>query len=150
MTVALSARWDAYPERFDWIADNGFAVAYTPGPDALHLLKDHGLTLAILTRNSRRCSEIVVERFSLPVDAIFAREDAPPKPDRESVLTVCTHCNVPPDKTLVVGDYIFDVQAGKNAGALAALLETPKLKGVACEADIRLKTLSDLIGFLNL
>ena len=41
LTVALSARWDAYPQRFDWIANNGFAVAYTPGLDALHLLKDH-------------------------------------------------------------------------------------------------------------
>ena len=40
-TIALSARWDAYPERFRWIQEHGFALDYTPNPEAFHLLPGH-------------------------------------------------------------------------------------------------------------
>ncbi|MFC1949552.1 sugar phosphate isomerase/epimerase family protein [Chloroflexota bacterium] len=40
--IALSAKWYTYPERFDWIKDNGFALEYSPNPEspgelALHI-----------------------------------------------------------------------------------------------------------------
>ena len=35
ITLAVSTQWHMFPDRFDWIAENGFAMAYTP--DALHL-----------------------------------------------------------------------------------------------------------------
>jgi sugar phosphate isomerase/epimerase len=40
-TIALSARWDADPARFRWIAEHGFALDYTPNPDAFHTLPEH-------------------------------------------------------------------------------------------------------------
>ena len=40
-TMALSARWDTYPDRFQWLASQGFALEYTPGPDALDSLPLH-------------------------------------------------------------------------------------------------------------
>jgi sugar phosphate isomerase/epimerase len=40
-TIALSAKWNAYPERFRWIAEHGFAVAYAPDPEDLSSLRDH-------------------------------------------------------------------------------------------------------------
>jgi sugar phosphate isomerase/epimerase len=40
-TIALSARWHAHPERFDWIAENSFAVEYAPNPHRLDLLPVH-------------------------------------------------------------------------------------------------------------
>ena len=33
-TIALSAHWHAYPERFRWIEEHGFALEYTPNPEA--------------------------------------------------------------------------------------------------------------------
>lgn len=41
LTVALSARWHAYPKRFEWLAEHGFALEYTAGLNALHLLAEH-------------------------------------------------------------------------------------------------------------
>ena len=117
--------------------------------EVLKRLKRQGLKLAILTRNCRECSEVVVDRFALSIDAIFAREDAPPKPDPESVLTVCGHCSVPPEETLVVGDYVFDVQAGSGAGALTALLLSERTRELAWEADLRLEALSDLMTLME-
>jgi sugar phosphate isomerase/epimerase len=41
LTIALSARWDSYPDRFHWIAEHGFALEYTPNPEAFDLLPKH-------------------------------------------------------------------------------------------------------------
>ncbi len=40
-TIALSAKWHTYPDRFHWIAEHGFALEYSPNPEALHLLPEH-------------------------------------------------------------------------------------------------------------
>jgi len=41
LTIALSARWHTYPDRFRWIAEHGFALEYTPDPEAFDLLPRH-------------------------------------------------------------------------------------------------------------
>lgn len=41
LTIAVSAKWFTYPNRFRWIAEKGFALEYTPGPQAFHLLPEH-------------------------------------------------------------------------------------------------------------
>jgi sugar phosphate isomerase/epimerase len=41
LTIALSARWHTYPDRFRWIAEHGFALEYTPSPEAFDLLPRH-------------------------------------------------------------------------------------------------------------
>jgi len=41
LTIALSARWDTYPNRFCWIAEHGFALEYSPNPEAFDLLPKH-------------------------------------------------------------------------------------------------------------
>lgn len=40
-TIALSAKWNTYPDRFRWIAEHGFAIAYAPNPEAFGSLPDH-------------------------------------------------------------------------------------------------------------
>jgi sugar phosphate isomerase/epimerase len=39
--IALSAHWDAYPERFTWIVEHGFATEYSPNPRAFDQLPMH-------------------------------------------------------------------------------------------------------------
>ena len=39
--LAVSTQWHAFPERFEWIARNGFGMAYTPKASQLQLLKHH-------------------------------------------------------------------------------------------------------------
>ena len=41
LTIAASAKWLAFPNRFRWIAEQGLAMEYTPNPDAFHLLPQH-------------------------------------------------------------------------------------------------------------
>ena len=40
-TIALAAHWHSYPDRFTWLVAHGFAVEYSPNPDALYLLPVH-------------------------------------------------------------------------------------------------------------
>ena len=40
-TIALSAHWHTYPDRFEWITEHGFAVEYSPNPQAFDRLPVH-------------------------------------------------------------------------------------------------------------
>ena len=39
--LAVPAPWQSFPERFEWAAENGFALTYAPNPDAPHLIPQH-------------------------------------------------------------------------------------------------------------
>lgn len=41
ITLAVSTQWHVFPERFEWIAENGFAMAYTPNARQLQHTKQH-------------------------------------------------------------------------------------------------------------
>jgi sugar phosphate isomerase/epimerase len=40
-TIALSAHWHTFPERFQWIKEHGFAAEYSPNPEAFGALPGH-------------------------------------------------------------------------------------------------------------
>jgi phosphoglycolate phosphatase-like HAD superfamily hydrolase len=101
-----------------------------------------GVPCAILTRNVREVVESFVRKFDLgaafahgggprPVShdesapliiAAYTREDGPPKPAPDGVLHLCRAMHVAPADTLVVGDYTFDIVAGRAAGCRTALV----------------------------
>jgi len=119
--------------------------------DVLARLKSHGLALAILTRNARSTLKIVMDRFGLVVDAIVTREDGAIKPAPDGVLTLCRHIGVPPRQSWVVGDYLFDIQAGRAAGAKTVLLvEDGQRPDYADLADHVVSRLTDLYPILGL
>lgn len=41
LIIALSAHWHTYPDRFHWSAEHGFALEYSPNPEAFDLLPKH-------------------------------------------------------------------------------------------------------------
>ena len=86
-------------------------------------LRARGTKVGLLTRNSRASVEKVVERFGLQFDHCITREDAEPKPSPQSILMMAEVFGVRPEETLMVGDYLFDVQAGRAAGARTAFLK---------------------------
>jgi len=112
--------------------------------ELLRALRGRGLKLGLLTRNSRASADTVVERFALAFDCCITREEAAPKPSPAPVLTMARHFGFEPFELLVVGDYIFDIEAGRAAGARTAFLKTHD--GVEPPpADIYLGKLSDLL-----
>lgn len=96
--------------------------------DAVRFLARRGLRLGILTRNSRRALERAFRNFTrispAAFESVLAREDVMrQKPHPEGVHLSASRMRVKPAEMLVVGDYLFDIHAGRNAGAMTAFLD---------------------------
>jgi HAD superfamily hydrolase (TIGR01509 family) len=90
--------------------------------DLLARLGALAIPMAILTRNIREVVETFTQTFALRFDAVYTREDGPPKPSPAGVLKLCADLGVAPAETLMVGDYKFDVMAGRDAGSRTVLI----------------------------
>lgn len=89
-------------------------------------LKGWGLPVGILTRNSLDSVKTALEKFrEITLDdfkAVITRDTSLPKPHPEGVLRAARLMGVPPSRLVMVGDFRFDVIAGKRAGAITVLL----------------------------
>ncbi len=93
----------------------------------LRALAERMMPMGILTRNSKSSVVTALRAFRNVSPEMFgtilAREDVKNyKPHPEGVLSAAKHLAVDPGNILVVGDYIFDIQAGQAAGALTAFI----------------------------
>ena len=77
---------------------------------------------AILTRNVREVVDTFTRTFGFSFAGVYTREDGPHKPSPAGVLVLCAKMGVAPAETLVVGDYKFDILAGRAAGCRTALV----------------------------
>ena len=136
VNLAESRRWsvDLFDRfrRIYWTKDPGTLQMY-PGIEAvLDGLEQRGVLLAIVTLKSRSLdvegiragvsAEVedlgVADRF--PV--VIGFEDvSEPKPHPEGVLKALEQLGVPPERSLMVGDSVLDIQAAKAAGCWACL-----------------------------
>ncbi|MEM4472728.1 MAG: HAD family hydrolase [Archaeoglobaceae archaeon] len=121
--------------------------------ELLDFLRRSGIIHGIVTRNSRRSVEIVANKFGLKFDFIISREDAKPKPSEEPIKIVIERFGVKGDETLVVGDFLFDLLAGKKAGAKTALIVHSKNYSMVeifkPHADYIFHSLKELAEFLG-
>ncbi|MFT6916372.1 MAG: HAD superfamily hydrolase (TIGR01509 family) [Motiliproteus sp.] len=86
----------------------------------IHALFERGTQLAILTRNRRDCVDIVLQRLDLqycfPPAQIIASECAEPKPSPAGIQRLMSHWQCDQDACVMLGDYLYDLQAGRAAG----------------------------------
>ena len=106
------------------------ARASMPNPgaeEAVALLKDRGIGCGILTRNTIASIRESLKNFPSLSEADFSvivtRESAGrPKPHPDGVIGAARQLGVAPREMLVVGDFIFDIAAGKAAGSPTVLV----------------------------
>jgi HAD superfamily hydrolase (TIGR01549 family) len=103
-----------------------------PGVDELLArVAGHQWRQAILTRNSREMSLATLEKFGIHFDPLMARDDAPPKPDPTAIWRICESWSISPAEVAVIGDYRFDLEAARRAGARSVLYSAGrKLSGI--------------------
>lgn len=87
------------------------------------LLDDFPLPTGILTRNSRVCTNLMLEKHGLKLEHVLTREDCTPKPDPAGLLHLSKIHQVDPSDCLYVGDFQFDILTAHNAGMKAALYQ---------------------------
>lgn len=117
--------------------------------ETLHAMQHRGLPVAIITRNSRASLAAVCTRLDISVDALIAREDAPPKPDPACVRLAGTRLGVRPGRLLMVGDFRHDTEAGRAAGAMTVLLTNGQPPAWPVEADLVIARLPELLPHLE-
>ena len=141
-------RCEAILHRFE--EDAAVNAELQPGASQLLVtLRERGLKLGLLTRNSRRSVETVLAKFGLVFDAALTREDAPHKPSPEPVLAMAKAWGMEPSELMVVGDYIHDLHCGRGAGSKAVLLVNSHVPEWVDEADYVIHRLEDLLDVIE-
>lgn len=96
----------------------------------LTALKMKDIPIGIITRNSHKSVVSALQQFVKiqyrDFHAVITREAAPPKPSPEGVFKAAVHMGCLAEELMVVGDFRFDVIAGKKAGAGTILLTNGK------------------------
>ena len=142
------ARVDAILDRHESRA--AAECAYLPGaPELVAFLDAHRVRTALLTRNSRKTVEALTERLGMRFDITLSREDSEPKPSPEPVLHICRELGVPPERCLMVGDYLYDMQSGERAGAMTLLVDSPNRHRFDFDADYEAADLHDAMDIIK-
>jgi HAD superfamily hydrolase (TIGR01549 family) len=115
----------------------------------LRQLDHYGVRLGLVTRNSRKSVDLIQARLRLPFSAIVTREDAPPKPAPDPILLACRRLKVAAHDALFVGDFEFDMLAGRRAGVWTVLLCNP-VQPFSHNADHLIASLAEIPQLLGL
>ena len=131
----------------------GMTQAATGALALLQHLQDSGAQSGILTRNTRenalRTLELVgLGRFFDPAH-VLGRDEALPKPDPDGIRRLAHIWGIAPETTVMVGDYQYDLQAGRSAGALTVHVDTTRSFRWPELADVSVGTLGELIGWIT-
>jgi HAD superfamily hydrolase (TIGR01509 family) len=124
--------------------------------DGAHALLERlcarGARLGIVTRNSftnaletlRACE---LARFFAP-ECVLGREAAAPKPDPEGIRRLLTHWRAEPHQAVMVGDYRYDLLAGRAAGTATVYVDLSGGFPFAEHADVSVDSLDALAALL--
>ncbi|AVH36795.1 HAD family hydrolase [Pseudomonas monteilii] len=117
-----------------WLLEHerDLALASTAATGAVELVRElaeRGCRLGILTRNARELAHVTLEAIGLadcfPVEHILGRDEASPKPSPDGLLKIASAWGVAPSELVMVGDYRFDLDCGRAAGARTVLVNLP-------------------------
>lgn len=117
-----------------WLLEHerDLAIASKPAEGAVELVRElagRGCQLGILTRNARELAHVTLEAIGLAdcfaVEHILGRDEAAPKPSPDGLLKIAQAWDVSPASLVMVGDYRFDLDCGRAAGARTVLVNLP-------------------------
>ena len=124
----------------------------TPFPgveQVLRELREQDYLLGVLTRNSRFATDLTFQRLGWTFSIVLTREDAPAKPDPTGLQMICRDWDLPPVEVLFVGDYLFDIQAGHDAGTGTVLFAPDVVPDYAGDADWVIRDFTELSAVLQ-
>jgi HAD superfamily hydrolase (TIGR01509 family) len=108
-----------------------------------------GCQLGIVTRNSKlnaheTLAACGLDRFFAP-EYVVSRECCAPKPSPEGILQLLNQWDAPPQQAVMVGDYVFDLVAGRNAGTATVYLDPTEAFPWQMHADYAVADLAQLM-----
>ena len=126
------------------------------GAEALiQFLQATGMPVGLFSRNSFRAIRRALKNFKhigpADFDLIISRDETiAPKPHPAGIFLAAERFGVQPANLLMVGDYLFDIEAGNRAGAPTALITYGISPDFTCRADVIVENMADLKKFIRL
>lgn len=117
--------------------------------DFLNELGERDLFTGVLTRNSREAANRSLKNLKLAFTHVLTREDCSYKPDPAGLLSICQDWKIEPSQVLYFGDYLFDLQAGRNAGMPTVLYSPQELPDYAHLADYTISHFSEAVALVD-
>ena len=123
------------------------------GVDALlSELHARGTRMGILTRNARHIAYETLRTCGLhryfESDFVIGREQAQPKPEPDGIHQLIDKWRRGPDDAVMVGDYYFDMAAGRAAGTATVYLDVDGSAEWSHLADVTVQRLDLLLGVI--
>lgn len=119
--------------------------------DLVEKLYARGVQLAILTRNTMPVVEKTLKACGLdhffPQKHRLDRDSCTPKPSPDGINHLLDLWKIDASNAIMVGDYVFDLQAGRSAGVTTIHLDTRGIDWPEC-TDIKIKHLDELGAYL--
>lgn len=148
-TLPEEARRIARDKVDAWEREGAEASTLNPGVrELIAWLAARHIPTAILTRNTRESVDTVLAKHGLAFDCIITADDAlAPKPSPEPVRHIAATLGVEPRDALMVGDFRFDVESGRAAGAMTVFLRTSYTgadPAASAGADVVLNSIAEL------
>ena len=130
----------------------GKASVMQGAKELLQKLHANGRQLAILTRNTMPVVKHTLEACKIdhffPLDHILDRDSCIPKPSSDGVERLLKFWQADAGDTVMVGDYLYDLEAGKGAGVATIHVDTSGDVDWSEFTDIRVEELGEIIGYL--
>tara|TARA_B100000424_G_scaffold207106_1_gene164348 strand:- start:1890 stop:2555 length:666 start_codon:yes stop_codon:yes gene_type:complete len=130
------------------------SVLFNNVRNVLEFLKDNGIKLAVCTNKMERLSNILLEKlnvlhmFDYLVGGDSLRKS---KPDPFPLLNICEKLNTEISDSIMIGDSVTDLNAGKGAGMPVVLVSYGYTdnKDIYNEADLVINDFSQLKELVN-
>jgi HAD superfamily hydrolase (TIGR01509 family) len=131
----------------------GQASVMQGAAELLQKLHENGRQLAILTRNTMPVVKQTLHACRLehffPLEHILDRDACIPKPSPDGVRRLLEFWRADADDSVMVGDYLYDLEAGKGAGVATIHVDTRRGDFDWSEyTDIRVEGLGEIIDYL--
>ena len=119
------------PSRFPPLSFPRLRPQAAPGAVELVLdLHERGVRLGVLTRNAQELARITLKAIGLEqcfaAQDVLGRDNAAHKPDPDGLLQLANAWGVTPAQMVMVGDFRFDLECGRAAGARTVLVNVPQ------------------------
>ena len=130
------------------------SVLFSNVKNVLEFLKNNGIKLAVCTNKMERLSNILLEKlnvlymFDYLVGGDSLRKN---KPDPFPLLYICEKLNIEISDTIMIGDSVTDLNAGKDAGMPVVLVSYGYTDNIDIynEADLVINDFSQLKKLVN-
>lgn len=122
--------------------------------ETLSSLKEHGIAVAIVSRNGRACIERCLAKFGLPnPDLIVGREDAKElKPHPDHYRVALEKLAVRPNEAIIIGDSDHDIKGGNKLGIQTILVTPGEDKSIkeSTNPNFKVASLLEIFGIIGL